>query len=91
MSNIVVGTCGNCGGDVVSVDGPWMCILPPPPPRCVRCGARVAQGPVLPMQTPPKAPTTKPILGHVDLPAYAPQVPFDADPPLTRWDPWHGT
>ena len=34
-----IGTCGNCGGDVVGEVGPWLGVVPPPPPRCNRCGA----------------------------------------------------
>lgn len=39
-----------CGGDVIDpTDGAWMSVLPPPPPKCSKCGATVARGPVLPM------------------------------------------
>lgn len=35
----VIGSCSNCGGDVVAHDGPWHAVVSPPPPRCVKCGA----------------------------------------------------
>jgi hypothetical protein len=46
-----IGTCSICGGEVRAYYGVWMSILPPPPPSCANCGARVAiHGPVIPMR-----------------------------------------
>lgn len=39
MPETRIGTCGNCGGDVVGWTGPYYSIIPPPPPRCTRCHA----------------------------------------------------
>ena len=35
-----VGTCGNCGGNVILQEIQWRC--PPAPPRCDKCGATPA-------------------------------------------------
>ncbi len=45
-----IGTCGSCGGDVLSYTGPWAGIGPPPSPACAECKRTVALGPVLPMR-----------------------------------------
>lgn len=37
-----VGTCSLCGGNVVGHRGARMSINPPPPDRCVSCGATSA-------------------------------------------------
>lgn len=37
-----IGSCSLCGGDVVGYVGAWMSVNPPPPPKCVSCGAVVA-------------------------------------------------
>lgn len=34
-----VGSCSECGGDVMGYRGPWMGVQPPPPDRCESCGA----------------------------------------------------
>jgi hypothetical protein len=34
-----VGTCDNCGGDVMGYRGAWMGVVPPPPDQCSSCGA----------------------------------------------------
>lgn len=51
MSNLVVGTCGLCGGPV-QVPAVWMAIIPPTP-TCAHCGAVAAEhGPVMEMRRP---------------------------------------
>jgi hypothetical protein len=37
-----IGSCSICGGDVVGWYGIWMSVIPPPPPKCTRCGAETA-------------------------------------------------
>jgi hypothetical protein len=49
-----VGTCSRCGGDVIGVRGAWCSTEPPPPDRCVGCGA-VASSDVIKMQEPTDA------------------------------------
>lgn len=39
MSEQRVGTCSQCGGDVMGYRGIWMSVQPPPPDRCSHCGA----------------------------------------------------
>jgi hypothetical protein len=34
-----IGTCSQCGGPVMAYTGPWMGVVPPPPPECRDCGA----------------------------------------------------
>ena len=48
----VVGICSLCGGRVL-VDTVTWCILPPVP-TCERCGAIMAEGPVIPMVPAPR-------------------------------------
>jgi hypothetical protein len=51
--NQVIGRCSNCGGQVVSWEGPWYSVSPPPPPTCQSCGWVAAWSrPTIPM-TPP--------------------------------------
>ena len=50
-----VGTCSLCGGDVVGHRGPWWGVVPPPPDRCVKCGA-VSASDVIPMFPAPRYP-----------------------------------
>lgn len=53
-----IGTCGNCGGDVMGEIGPWLGVIPPPPPRCNGCGATPkGYDDVLPMNPPPSHPS----------------------------------
>lgn len=51
MTEQVIGTCSNCGGDVVTHSGPWLGVVPPSL-RCSRCGATQAKGPVIQMGPP---------------------------------------
>lgn len=48
-----VGTCSICGGSVHGVRGAWMSVNPPPPDRCMACGA-VAQSDVIKMTPAPQ-------------------------------------
>jgi hypothetical protein len=34
-----VGACSICGGSVHGFRGAWMSVSPPPPDRCIQCGA----------------------------------------------------
>lgn len=73
MSNVVIGTCGNCGG-AVCTPAVWMG-LNPPTPACVSCGAKpqAAHGPVIPMQiAPPNKSVTDvlrelPVIGVINV------------------------
>lgn len=48
-----IGECSACGGDVYGYVGPYMSIVPPPPPKCRACGAVAADcNPVIPMRRP---------------------------------------
>lgn len=39
MPLVRIGTCGNCGGDVMSWEGGWFGIQKPPGPQCSQCMA----------------------------------------------------
>lgn len=55
----VVGTCGNCGGPVMTPEL-WGGAIPPTP-ECAHCGAtpQSSFGPVIPMTPRKKAPTSR--------------------------------
>jgi hypothetical protein len=56
----VIGECSQCGGNVAGYVGPWMGVVPPPPPSCQSCGAVSAQHhPVIP--TRPRRGVVKPV------------------------------
>ncbi len=40
----IIGSCSICGGDVWRYIGPWYAIVPPPPPKCISCGATMRAG-----------------------------------------------
>lgn len=39
MTYVEIGRCSQCGGSVQSFQGAWGATVPPPPAKCVRCGA----------------------------------------------------
>lgn len=51
MPNQRIGECSICGGDVIGWVGAYWSTVPPPPPRCVNCGAvSAAHDSVIPMR-----------------------------------------
>lgn len=51
MAEQRIGACSICGGEVRGHVGPWMGVVPPPPPRCQKCGAvSAAHDPVIRMR-----------------------------------------
>lgn len=82
MEMTVIGQCSRCGGDVQAYTGVWMAVVPPPPPKCVSCGA-VAGRPVIQTYpvTMPKVIQSPIFIGLGTLPQAPPAWPAEWDFP----------